>query len=216
MGKPEQFKLLDDVVRNTIHSFNVQQVNILDLEGNIIYSNQPQYIRRVAKLWKPFQIAASGGHASLVGPAGGLFRVGGGGRPGCSRPTSPCATKKRLTAELGAPHAVFEITLNIDDDFREVWGGPDHHRQHIASYDDSLVHDFAVHCAPGPAHNGPAGLDMEVRLKEQLNQAERLAALGRMVAGVAHEIRNPLGIVRSTAELLGSRVDPAQIGPGPK
>jgi len=29
---------------------------------------------------------------------------------------------------------------------------------------------------------------------------------------VAHEIRNPLGIVRSTAELLGSRIDPAQRG----
>jgi signal transduction histidine kinase len=41
-------------------------------------------------------------------------------------------------------------------------------------------------------------------LEAQLNQAERLAALGRMCAGVSHEIRNPLGIIRSTAELLSS------------
>ena len=40
-------------------------------------------------------------------------------------------------------------------------------------------------------------------LEAQLNQAERLAALGEMVAGISHEIKNPLGIIRSTAELLG-------------
>ena|GEM_PF-2417227 len=39
-------------------------------------------------------------------------------------------------------------------------------------------------------------------LREQLDQAERLAGLGSMVATVAHEIRNPLGIIHSTADVL--------------
>ncbi|MDR1043842.1 MAG: hypothetical protein LBP33_01830 [Candidatus Adiutrix sp.] len=39
-------------------------------------------------------------------------------------------------------------------------------------------------------------------LREQLEQAERLAGLGSMVATVAHEIRNPLGIIHSTADVL--------------
>ena len=43
-------------------------------------------------------------------------------------------------------------------------------------------------------------------LEAQLHQAERLAALGEMTAGVAHEIRNPLGIISSTAELLEERL----------
>ena len=39
-----------------------------------------------------------------------------------------------------------------------------------------------------------------------MHQSERLAALGEMTAGVAHEVRNPLGIISSTAELLQERL----------
>ncbi|SMF49482.1 Signal transduction histidine kinase [Pseudogulbenkiania subflava DSM 22618] len=38
------------------------------------------------------------------------------------------------------------------------------------------------------------------QLSEQLAQAERLATLGRVSAGLAHEIRNPLGTMRMKAE----------------
>lgn len=43
-------------------------------------------------------------------------------------------------------------------------------------------------------------------LLENLGNAQRLAGLGRMVATVAHEIRNPLGIISSTAEFLRGRL----------
>lgn len=46
----------------------------------------------------------------------------------------------------------------------------------------------------------------EIReMEEKLERSRRLAALGRMAAGIAHEIRNPLGTLRGFAQYFGSQ-----------
>jgi signal transduction histidine kinase len=52
----------------------------------------------------------------------------------------------------------------------------------------------------------------EQRLLHELHQHEKLAGMGRVVASIAHEIRNPLGIISSSAELLIKRGDSAGAG----
>ncbi|MBC2725845.1 ATP-binding protein [Desulfosporosinus sp.] len=51
-------------------------------------------------------------------------------------------------------------------------------------------------------NNMADNLKEKKRLEEELMRSERLVALGRLVTGVAHELRNPLAIVKATVQVM--------------
>jgi two-component system, NtrC family, sensor histidine kinase HydH len=50
--------------------------------------------------------------------------------------------------------------------------------------------------------------DLIISIEEQLRRAERLSAAGELSAVLAHEIRNPLGSIKGTAEILRDDYSP--------
>ena len=73
-------------------------------------------------------------------------------------------------------------------------------REPFSSAEIRLIQSLAVHIA-----NALENSEHFERLKER----DRLSVLGEMSAGLAHEIRNPLGAIKGAGQLL----DPEQLGP---
>ncbi len=69
-----------------------------------------------------------------------------------------------------------------------------------------------VETSYSPVPNPDGGIDYVIgvvrdvherkTLEERLHQTEKLASLGQLVAGIAHEIKNPLGIIMSSLDVL--------------
>lgn len=47
-----------------------------------------------------------------------------------------------------------------------------------------------------------------VEAEEQLRRADRLSALGKLSAGIAHEVKNPLASIKGTAEIISDKFKP--------
>lgn len=54
-------------------------------------------------------------------------------------------------------------------------------------------------------------ITMEKKMAANMQQAERLSAVGKMAAGVAHEINNPLGVISCYADLIKDAVSEPEV-----
>lgn len=208
IADPEQHKRLDSVVQNTIHGFHVEELAIYDQVGVLAYSNSgqtlgtdcfevpgvkkalfgEQYFERLGSsfLWDLIPYWGSGSQRLR-----GYFPFRLEGKPG---------------SHLGPVVGVFEVTQDISRDIVQIGKF-----QGLILLISVLIMGVLFVVLRQIVKQAEVILERrqeeQMALEAQLHQAERLAALGEMTAGVAHEVRNPLGIISSTAELLRERLN---------
>ena len=207
LRQEEQFKTLDQVVRSTVHSFHVTSLRIYDPEGVITYSLNKDEVGEngsalymVTRTWETARFTPE--ILAKVSKFASLFRVS--LKPGSLtlRAYYPLRAERSLTDISENPiMGILEFTQDITPDFMAMLN---FERLVIAfSLVTSMVLFFLVLAVLRRAERlSNAQLREKEQLIFELQQQEKLAGMGRMVAGVAHEIRNPLGIICSSAELI--------------
>jgi two-component system, NtrC family, sensor histidine kinase HydH len=207
LSDPEQSQRLDLVVRTTIHGFHVEQLNQYDQEGVFSYSTAQLPlgkkcadvvgVRRALAGENYFELPGYSAFWSIFWPRSYQKQN--------LKAYIPFRLEDKLLPQTGPVVGVIEIDQNISGDLAEIAN----FRLIILV---TLVVIMGLLFLVLRQIVKQAGFILERRQEEQrrlegqLHQSERLAALGEMTAGVAHEVRNPLGIISSTAELLRDRL----------
>ena len=220
LSQPAQYDRLDKTVLSTIHSFHVSEVRIYDHDKRVSYATDKELVGQSGYAGAAILEALEQGTSSFqvvtrAGMLGGIFDFSPKPDTVTLRTIYPLRTERSLIPgnPQGFIMGALEFTQDITGDYQKV---VDFQRIIIGtSLASSLLLFILLRVIISRAGriNAQRIQDRE-RLERELQQQEKLAGMGRMVAGIAHEIRNPLGIIRSTAELLlkrGKDADPVNV-----
>jgi len=214
LSNPEQFERLDRIIRNATASLKMEGVNIYDSNVNIIsYSTNDAQVGKENMGGLEYEKALTGNSNSQIISSGTILSLLPGTKSvSCRLKTFIPFRQVRDDASVGGQiMGVIEITQDLSREYEAIvrlqW------RIILVS---SIV--MAILFLVLLTIVSRAGKIMEkrarerIKLEQKLSNAQRLAHLGTMVATVSHEIKSPLGIVRSTAEILVKRIK--KVAPG--
>ncbi len=206
---PKQFKQLDKVVRSATHGLNIFSVTLFSKKENqVAYSTIEELVGQKDLGGEEYERALGGENVSLLHLDGSLVNLlPGKDKISCQLRTFIPLRKEKPFSPTRDVMGVIEISQDLSGDletliYLQAW---------IIFTSLTIMSGlfWALRFIVARAERIIEARAAERRkLEVKLNQSERLASLGKMVASVSHEIKNPLGIVRSTGEILGKRLRP--------
>jgi signal transduction histidine kinase len=211
LSQQGQFERMDNVVRSTMHSFKVETVNIYSMDNKISYSFDQIMVGRKNYGGTGYLQARAGKWNSKLAQRGNFLQILLGFPKEVKLITfAPLRQESRVGKISGRVLGVVEIVQDLSEDYKAIF------RIQILVVITCTVLMGALFIVLVFVVKRGEGIIQKramerLRLKERLAHAERLSSMGEMAAGISHEIRNPLGIIRSSAELLkkkAAKIDP--------
>ncbi|MGC8906813.1 MAG: two-component system sensor histidine kinase NtrB [Desulfomonilaceae bacterium] len=207
LKKWDQFGALDSLIKDFTYGLKIQRIKIVDRQRKIIYSTEYDLIGKYEPEDSPVDEVFSGKSVTRVRQQSVI---------GSSWQSSVLADTFYPLREwtgnywmLGVIYGVIEITQDVTDQYRVVQRSI----VVIMLVAVGLMVFLFVMLTLIVRRGERILLERAKRqkmLEEQLQQSEKLASIGQMVAILAHEIRNPLGIIKSSAEVLAKKENPDQ------
>ncbi len=202
----EQFERMDSVVRSTLHSFNVHMVNIYGVKDIIAYSFSKDLVGMEDLGGSSYKKAIEGSASSKLIQQGSFWELFLGIPDEVKIVTfAPLRAEKPLSPVVGPVLGVVEIVQDLTSDYRRIFRYQVLTLVTISAVMSVLflIMTFVVKRGEGIIQKRA---QERLKLEEQLSRTKHLSSIGEMVAGVSHEIRNPLGIISSSAELLKKKM----------
>ncbi|MFQ5714085.1 MAG: sensor histidine kinase [Candidatus Scalinduaceae bacterium] len=229
----DQFNRLDKVMKSNVYGLNLKKIYLFDMNGQIIYSNIPEHIGYVLGRGENLQLdsALKGFSASTLQPAGVRDSKGVLVEEALIESYYPIYKYSEGVANTKKQVGVLEIYQNMKDLDIQITRA---HRKAVIITGSSMGLLFLILLMIIKKASGVIRLKtnqlveardhLEERVEERtqeikqtyerlqetqrrLSRSEKLAGIGTLAAGVAHEINNPLASVASCAEGLMNRMD---------
>lgn len=202
----DQFERLDRVVRNTLHSFQIEMVNIYDVNNTVAYSFSQELVGKTNLGGTGFEKAISGNTVSRQVQRGNFWEIWLGIPKESRLITFAPLRAERAPAKISGPVlGVIEIVQDLSQEYKPIFK-----IQTLVISTSALVMLVLFLVLAYVVKRGEGIIEKRaaerLRLKDQLSRAKHLSSLGEMAAAISHEVRNPLGIIRSSAELLKKKV----------
>ncbi|MDL2313412.1 two-component sensor histidine kinase [Desulfovibrio sp. OttesenSCG-928-C14] len=209
---PVQYERMDNVIQQLIPGLDIKEVNIYDNNGVLSYSLTRPEDRGLDGLASPEVKRVLAGSEPIITLDGKVSMF----QAFFSPNLEPGSWVLRGTYPMR-----FELKVEYSDDEGYIMGALEFTRDitqdmvgvlqlqrviiAIVLVSSLLIFLIMIFFLTKAEKALAARVEEKEKLLEKLHQNEKLAGMGRVIAGIAHEIRNPLGIICSSAQFLIQR-----------